>query len=71
MLASTKGRALAAAMPRDRVLTETDGPFAQVDGAAALPWDCQLAVDGLADLWGQQPDEIKKTLKQKETRHRP
>lgn len=64
MLASTKGRALATLMPRDRVLTETDGPFAKVDGAAALPWDCQLAVAGLADLWGQRPEEIKKRLKQ-------
>jgi TatD DNase family protein len=64
MLASTKGRALAAAMPRDRILTETDGPFARVDGAAALPWDCQLAVAGLADLWGQPREEIRRRLEQ-------
>ena len=62
MLASAKGRALAAAMPRDRILTETDGPFAQVDGSAALPWDCQLAVARLSDLWRLQPGDTKERL---------
>ena len=62
MLASAKGRALAAAMPRDRILTETDGPFAQVDGTAALPWDCQLAVARLSELWGLQPGDTKERL---------
>ena len=64
MLASAKGRALAAAMPRERVLTETDGPFAQVEGVAALPWDCKLAVDTLADLWAQKLEDTEKQLRQ-------
>ena len=25
--------------PRDHVLTETDGPFAQIGGGSAKPWD--------------------------------
>jgi hypothetical protein len=25
-------------MPTDRVLTESDGPFAQLDGSPVLPW---------------------------------
>ena len=37
-------------MPRNRILTETDGPFAQVDGRNALPWDAQRAVIELATL---------------------
>ncbi len=53
MLAGEKGRALAARMPRDRILTETDGPFAQLDGRAALPWDAEQAVVALAELWGE------------------
>lgn len=48
-----KGRALAARMPQDRVLTETDGPFAQLDGRAALPWDAEQAITSLAEVWGQ------------------
>jgi TatD DNase family protein len=53
MLASEKGRALAALMPRDRVLTETDGPFAQLDGRAALPWEAERATTALAEIWDQ------------------
>jgi len=51
MLRSEKGRALAAAMPRDRILTETDGPFAS-DGTRPLnPADAQNAVNGIGMLW--------------------
>jgi TatD DNase family protein len=51
MLSGAKGRALAAEMPKDRVLTETDGPFAQVDGHPAHPWDVGRAVETLSQLW--------------------
>jgi TatD DNase family protein len=62
MLAGQKGREISAAIPRDRVLTETDGPFAQVDGRSAMPWDTQLAVDGLAELWGVSSVEVEAQL---------
>ncbi len=52
MLLSKKGSEIAARLPRDRVLTETDGPFAQVRGQALKPWDVSLAVDRLSDMWG-------------------
>lgn len=35
MLASKNGRTLAARMPRERVLTESDGPFAHINGEPA------------------------------------
>ena len=38
MLAGEKGRTLAAQLPRDRVLTESDGPFARIGDRAAKPW---------------------------------
>ncbi len=50
MLAGAKGRALAAAMPRDRVLLETDGPFAQLRRAPLQPWDVTLACRSLSGL---------------------
>lgn len=62
MLSGHRGRALAANMPRDRVLTETDGPFAQVEGRAALPWDAERAADALAQLWAVPKDEVHKQL---------
>lgn len=53
MLAGEKGRKLVEKMPRDRVLTESDGPFAQIDGRPILPWDVQQAVNGLGELWSE------------------
>ena len=51
MLQSSRGRNLAARMPKDRVLTESDGPFAQLSGRALLPWDVMLATRHLAAMW--------------------
>lgn len=57
MLVAEKARGLVRAMPKERVLTETDGPFAQVDGESAKPWDAGRATAGLAELWNMpQPD---------------
>lgn len=55
MLGSDKGRELTSRMPRERLLTESDGPFAQVDGRPAMPWDVQRAIDGLGSLWTVPP----------------
>ncbi|MGM5049527.1 Qat anti-phage system TatD family nuclease QatD [Tardiphaga sp. 604_B6_N1_1] len=51
MLRSEKGRALAALMPRDRILTETDGPFARSGKRPLTPADVQVAAIELASLW--------------------
>jgi TatD DNase family protein len=57
MLAGERGRLLASRMPRERVLTETDGPFAQVDGRPASPWDVDRAVEHLALVWRTSREE--------------
>jgi TatD DNase family protein len=62
MLAGEKGRSLVMKMPRDRVLTESDGPFAQVDGRAAWPWDADRAVETLAQIWSQPVNEVRRQL---------
>jgi TatD DNase family protein len=58
MLASSKGRALAAAMPKERVLTETDAPFAQVGGAPLMPWDVVQTYPSLGALWGCDAEAV-------------
>lgn len=57
MLSAKRGRSLVERMPRDRILTESDGPFAQAAGAPLYPWDVAVAVEILSGLWGQ-PKEI-------------
>lgn len=51
MLRGRRGRALLAHMPQDRVLTESDGPFAQVDARPALPTDIGEALKHLSEVW--------------------
>jgi TatD DNase family protein len=53
MLANEKRRALVKALPLDRLLTETDGPFTQIDNRPSRPSDVGRALDGLALLFGQ------------------
>jgi len=62
MLNGEKGRKLVARMPRDRVLTETDGPFAMVDGRTAFPWDVDFAVATLGHLWGVDKSSVQTTI---------
>lgn len=62
MLLGEKGRKLVASMPRDRILTETDGPFATLDGRPALPWDVRTAVEMLAELWKIAVEDVDSLL---------
>jgi TatD DNase family protein len=51
MLTTAKGRELVAALPRHRVLTETDGPFATRNGRPLIPRDVADTTGLLAELW--------------------
>ena len=57
MTAGKRGRDLLAAMPQDRVLTETDGPFATIKGQPLCPGEVTSALDALAACWGVTHDE--------------
>lgn len=62
MLSGAKGRGLLGKMPRDRILTESDGPFAQVDRRAALPFDTDRTVAAIAEIWDKPVDEVHNQL---------
>jgi TatD DNase family protein len=51
MLRTEKGRKTIAAVPHERVLTESDGPFAKVGGREAGPRDMPTLVSELAKCW--------------------
>lgn len=53
MLRSKKGRSIVSSLPRNRVLTETDGPFAQQDGRPLYPWDIRQTTSELARVWNE------------------
>lgn len=62
MLRSEKGRALASRMPLDRVLTESDGPFAQVQGRPMWPWEVVDARAPLSQIWRVSEAEVEERL---------
>jgi TatD DNase family protein len=63
MLRSENGRRLVMGMPRDRVLTETDGPFAKRGRQPLTPLNVHDAVIDLARLWSVTVQDVDAQLK--------
>lgn len=64
MLNSKRGQCLAAMMPMDRLLTETDAPFASLGNRVLMPWDVSQAEGQLAQLWRIPVLETQQRLRQ-------
>lgn len=62
MIYSDKGRLLISRMPKDRILTESDGPFAKLKGATLYPWDVEIVVRKLAEIWCLTEEQTQKQL---------
>lgn len=63
MLLAGTSQKLVNLIPKDRILTESDGPFAQIDGRNALPWDVQRAIAQLAAIWGISSMNVERKLR--------
>ncbi len=64
MIRSDKGKAIIRRVPRDRILTETDGPYVQIGRRPAVPADVTMVEEFLADDWGQSAEEIGHQIRQ-------
>lgn len=62
MLKSVKNRELVELLPADRLLTETDGPFVLVSGAAVRPVAVSNTVAQLAELRRADPEEMRSQI---------
>lgn len=62
MCRSEKARKLICEIPRDRLLTETDGPFAKTDNRASTPDDVITVVSVVAELWNCEVEEVKRCM---------
>jgi TatD DNase family protein len=51
MVRSPKGKTIVARIPRDRILTETDGPFVKNGNRAVVPADVSIVESELANAW--------------------
>jgi TatD DNase family protein len=64
MTKSRNGQAIIAALPTERVLTETDGPFVQIAGRAAIPPDVALVEEYLAALWKMEKSQVEACIRE-------
>jgi TatD DNase family protein len=62
MLDNERGLVLVKSLPLNRLLTETDSPFAKEAGRASLPWDVLRTAERLATLRGIPSEEMNRTL---------
>lgn len=62
MLANNRSAALVTRIPRDRLLTETDGPFTAVDGRPSRPSDVAVTVSNLATTLGISGDACSQVI---------
>jgi len=62
MLSKERGRDLVATLPLERLLTETDGPFTQIDDRPARPVDIETTIGALANLCHLSPDVTAATV---------
>ena len=63
MLAGEKGRQLAKNMPIERVLPETDGPFAKMAGSALMPWQAIDIISPMAEAWRVRSEELRERMR--------
>lgn len=63
MLESANGRKLAALMPRDKIVSESDGPFAKLHGVHIMPWEAKTVAARLSEAWQVSVHETAITLK--------
>jgi len=62
MTRNEKGRVIIDHVPRDRVLVESDGPYARIAGRQLEPRDVSIAVHYLAKLWALSRDAVSTRL---------
>jgi TatD DNase family protein len=62
MLRSRQGREILMRLPRDRTLTETDGPFVQIGKKTAMPADVSAVEEDLAKLWRIPVSELRQRM---------
>jgi TatD DNase family protein len=62
MLGHDRGRKLVRSLPANRLLTETDSPFATIGERKSLPWDVIATAALLAEVCGISPTHMNQIL---------
>lgn len=56
MLSSEKGKSTVSQIPKNRILTETDGPFVIVKNRSIQPANVLPVINGLSKIWNVPPE---------------
>jgi TatD DNase family protein len=62
MLGSRSGQRILAAIPRERVVTETDGPHTKLMGRPSEPNDIPSVITGLARVWNEDVEQARRRV---------
>ncbi|WP_013627322.1 Qat anti-phage system TatD family nuclease QatD [Rubinisphaera brasiliensis] len=62
MLQSKSGQTVIDSVPRDRILTETDGPYVKARRKPAKPSDVRSVLQGIANRWGIEADGVEEQI---------
>jgi len=62
MLKTPRSLELISLIPKDRILTETDGPFVKCNGKTLMPWDVENVFFDLSKHWGMTVLEAKQQV---------
>lgn len=58
MLATKRGADLVKEIPKERLLPETDGPFAKLNKRVLMPWDTDLVTKQLSEILSQDVEVV-------------
>lgn len=62
MIKGQNGREIISIIPRDKILTETDGPFGTYNKKSLMPWDVNKLYPFLSGLWNISILEVEKII---------
>lgn len=62
MLLGKRGTELTSEMPRNRILTETDGPFTTIKNTPLQPAEVSVAKQKLASIWDVEREEVERQV---------
>lgn len=63
MLESNNGRKIINWIPKNKILLETDGPFAKYKGKILVPVDVKLVISYLSEVWSTSTIDVEVILK--------
>lgn len=62
MMETKRGKELVSIVPKNRVLIESDGPFAKLKGLPLMPWDANQASQILSEIWKNSLIDVNEIL---------